>query len=166
MLKKIITYETYDGAVVTEPFYFNLTKTEIMELQLTEKTLFGDEKVAAKIKSISEKKSDEEILKADMKDLYDVFKDLVRVSYGVKTEDGKRIMKSEENYRSFLESPAYDKIMMSFFEEPQATIDFMAGLLPKEMGEEAMKTYNKEIKSVVGEEKNEEQTLDRPKNNR
>ena len=116
--------------------------------------------------SISEKKSDEEILKADMKDLYDVFKDLVRVSYGVKTEDGKRIMKSEENYRSFLESPAYDKIMMSFFEEPQATIDFMAGLLPKEMGEEAMKTYNKEIKSVVGEEKNEEQTLDRPKNNR
>ena len=148
MLKKIITFETYDGAIITEPYYFNLTKTEIMELRLTEKTLFGDDKVAAKIKTISEKDSETEVLKEDMKDLYDVFKDLIRVSYGVKSDDGKRIMKSEDYYRSFLESPAYDKLMMSFFEEPEVTIDFMAGLLPKEMGEEAKKTYNKESKNI------------------
>ena len=38
--------------------------------------------------------------------------------------------------------------MMSFFEEPQVTIDFMAGLLPKEMGDEARKSYNKEMKNI------------------
>jgi hypothetical protein len=35
MLKKTITYEDYDGNKRTEDFYFNLSKAEIMEMELS-----------------------------------------------------------------------------------------------------------------------------------
>ena len=35
MLKKTITYEDYNGTERTEDFYFNLTKAELMEMEMS-----------------------------------------------------------------------------------------------------------------------------------
>ena len=35
MLKKTITYTDYNGSERTEDFYFNLTKAEIMEMEMS-----------------------------------------------------------------------------------------------------------------------------------
>ena len=41
MLKKEITYIDFDGNNRTEVFYFNLTKAEVAEMELSEKIITG-----------------------------------------------------------------------------------------------------------------------------
>ena len=45
---------------------------------------------------------------ADGGQIMEFFEDLIKKAYGVKSEDGRRFMKSEEISRSFMESPAYE----------------------------------------------------------
>ena len=83
MLKKTITYTDYDGLERTEEFRFNLTKAELMDMELTTVGTFS--KLMQKI--IDEK---------DMVRLAKYFKELILKSYGVKSDDGKRFIKSPE----------------------------------------------------------------------
>ena len=64
MLKKTITYKDYNGVERTEDFMFNLTKAEILEMQLTK-----DGGMDAAIKKSVDAKDDPEIMK--------VFKELI-----------------------------------------------------------------------------------------
>ena len=53
MLKKTVTYTDYNGVERTEDFYFNLTRSELMEMHLT--TEGGmDEKINSIIKAKSQ----------------------------------------------------------------------------------------------------------------
>ena len=80
MFKKTITYTDYDGNERTEDFYFNLTKAELLDMEMS--TEGGLEKMINKI--ISTK---------DTVKIIAVFKDLIAKSYGEKSADGKRFIK-------------------------------------------------------------------------
>ena len=82
MLKKTITYTDYNGVERKEDFYFNLTKAELMEMEMS--TAGG---LAETIQKIVDTKDAPSIIK--------IFKDLVLKAYGEKSADGKRFIKSK-----------------------------------------------------------------------
>lgn len=117
MLKKTITYTDFNGVECTEDFYFNLTEAEIMEMQLTVEGGFGET-----IDRIVKAKNVPEITK--------IFKDLILKSYGEKSADGKRFMKTDEIRQGFAQTEAYSVLFMELAQNADAASDFINGIVP------------------------------------
>lgn len=117
MLKKTITYEDYNGAERTEDFYFNLTKAEIMEMQMS--TAGGLTEMINKV-----------VAAQDAPAIIKVFKDLVLKAYGVKSPDGRRFIKNDEVREEFAQTEAYSIIFMELATDAKAATDFVNGIIP------------------------------------
>ena len=118
MLKKTITYKDYNGVERTEDFMFNLTKAEILEMQLTKD---GGMDAAIK-KKIVDAKDAPEIMK--------VFKDLILKSYGIVSDDGRRFIKSKEISDSFAQTEAFSMLFMELATDTDAASAFVNGIVP------------------------------------
>ena len=118
MLKKTITYTDYNGNERTEDFYFNLTKAEIMEMEMS--TTGG---LAEMIKRI--------VAAQDAPAIIKVFKELILKAYGEKSPDGKKFIKSEELSNSFAQTEAYSQLFMDLATNADAAADFVNGITPK-----------------------------------
>lgn len=121
MLKKTITYTDYNGNERTEDFYFNLTKAEIMELEMS--TSGG---LAEMIKRIVSAQDAPAIIK--------IFKELVLKAYGEKSADGKRFKKNEEITTAFAETEAYSQLFMELATDADAAAAFVNGIVPNVPG--------------------------------
>lgn len=117
MLKKTITYTDYNGSERTEDFYFNLTKAEIMEMELT--TAGGLSEMIEKI-----------VAAKDAPTIIKVFKDLVLKAYGEKSPDGRRFMKSPEISEAFSQTEAYSQLFMELATDDEAAAKFVNGIIP------------------------------------
>ncbi len=126
MIKKTITYTDYDGNERTEDFYFNLSKPELIEMQTSEAG--GLEK---KIEKISKEQ--------DIKKIIELMKDIIQKSYGVKSDDGKRFIKNQDVLDEFMQSEAYSELFMDLATDANAASEFINGILPKGLVEEAKK---------------------------
>ena len=120
MLKKTITYTDYDGLERTEEFRFNLTKAELMDMELTTVGTFS--KLMQKI--IDEK---------DMVRLAKYFKELILKSYGVKSDDGKRFIKSPELSEAFSQTEAYSELYMELLSDSEYAVKFIQQVMPKDL---------------------------------
>lgn len=118
MLIKPITYTDYDGETRTENFHFNLTKAELAELNLT--TEGGLQNV---IRNIINSKDVPEITKW--------FKKIITMSYGQKSADGRRFIKSQELTDEFLQTEAYSELFINLLSDEKEATDFIDGILPK-----------------------------------
>lgn len=122
MLKKTITYTDYNGTQREEDFYFNLTKAELMEMEMS--TSGG---LAEMIQNIVKAQDAPAIIK--------VFKDLVLKAYGEKSLDGKRFMKVDENGTplsiAFSQTEAYSNLFMELATNTEAASEFVNGIVPK-----------------------------------
>lgn len=141
MLKKVITYEDYNGVVRTEECYFNLTKAELIEMhQNTGTGLDG-----LIMKEIIQEKNSTKLVK--------FLKELLVMSYGKKSDDGRLFMKNDEIRAEFMASPMYDILYSEIFTNEQAAADFIDGILPKslkEAAEAAMAAKNAQPALTVG----------------
>ena len=117
MLKKTITYTDFDGNERTEDFYFNLTKAEVAEMEMS--TEGGLTNMLDRI--ISTK---------DSKRLIATFKDIILKSYGEKSLDGKRFVKSQELRDAFEQTEAYSELFMELVESAEASAAFVNGIVP------------------------------------
>lgn len=117
MLKKTLTYTDYDNNVRTEDFYFNLTKAELTEMELSFDG--GLSKTLQKVIAAQESSK-----------IVAIFKDLVLKSYGVKSPDGKRFMKSQEIRDSFAQTEAYSDLFMSLATNAAAAAAFVNAIVP------------------------------------
>ena len=120
MLKKTITYLDYNDVERTEDFYFNLTKAEITEMEMS--TTGG---LSEKIQNIVQAQDIPEIIK--------IFKELVLKAYGVKSPDGKRFIKKEELAESFSQTEAYSQLFMELATDADAAAKFINGITPKDI---------------------------------
>lgn len=133
MLKKTITYTDYDGVERTENFYFNLTKAELMEMELS---------IAGGMKKMLER-----IIQADdMPKLMKEFKDLILRAYGEKSADGKRFVKSKELSEAFSQTEAYSELFMKLITDDKEAASFVNGVVPKDLAESAQAQMQKEAK--------------------
>lgn len=118
MLKKTITYTDYDDNQRTEDFYFNLSKAEIVEMEMSENG--GLEKLLTKM-----------IAEQDSKRLTEMFKEIILKSYGEKSLDGKRFIKSPELREAFVQTEAYSELFIALTSDTKAMEDFVNGIIPK-----------------------------------
>lgn len=126
MLKKSITYNDYNGVERTEDFYFNLTKAEIMEMELS--TSGGLVEMIQRI-----------VAAQDAPAIVKIFKDLILKAYGEKSPDGKRFVKSEEISNGFAQTEAYSQLFMELATDADAAAKFINGLVPADMNQKNIK---------------------------
>lgn len=130
MIKKTITYTDYNGNERTEEFYFNLTKADITKMELSVK---GG--LAEMIKRIVDAQ--------DTPAIIDVFEDLIKRAYGVKTPDGRGFVKRPEDLEAFMATEAYSQLFMELATDADAASKFVNGIVPadmaKQIAEEAAK---------------------------
>ena len=118
MLKKTITYTDYDGLERTEEFRFNLTKAEVVDMELTTAGTFSET-----MKRI--------IAEKDIIRIAKLFKELLLKSYGVKSDDGKRFVKSQELSEAFSQTEAYSDLYIELLSNPEEAAKFFAEVAPK-----------------------------------
>lgn len=126
MIKKTITYTDYNGTERTETFYFNLSKAELAEMQLSANG--GFETYINKI-----------VEAQDGKSMIKIFKDLILMSYGEKSTDGKRFIKNDELRDSFAQTEAYSELFMELVTDDRAAAEFINGIMPNEIQDELKK---------------------------
>lgn len=119
MLAKTITYTDYNGEERTETLYFNLSKAELMELEMS-----VDGGWAERMQKIVDAK--------DLPTLSRIFKDIILKSYGEKSADGRRFIKSDALSQSFAQSEAYSELFMELLTVDGAAADFMSKIIPQE----------------------------------
>lgn len=124
MLKKTMTYTDYNGIERTEDHFFNLSKAEIMEMEMS--TTGG---LAEMIKRIVAAQDQPAIIK--------IFKELILKAYGVKSPDGKRFIKSDEISLEFSQTEAYSQLFMELATDADAAAAFINGIIPADMAKQA-----------------------------
>jgi hypothetical protein len=118
MLKKVIKYTDFNGVEREEPFYFNLTKADLLEMEMSK-----DGGMAEFINRIVQTK--------DQRELMNLFKTFILKAYGEKSDDGKFFRKSEEISANFAATEAYSVLVMELLEnENDAAAKFINGLAP------------------------------------
>jgi hypothetical protein len=121
MKKETITYVDYNGVERTEDFYFNLSKAEVAEMELSVEGGFS--------------KMLEEIVKSnDNVRIVELFKQMVLKAYGEKSADGKRFVKSKELSEAFSQTEAYSEIFMELALDEKAAAAFVNGIMPANLG--------------------------------
>ena len=132
MLKKNIKYTDYNGVEREEDFYFNLSKAELMEMEMG--TNGG---LAEMIQQIVKSQDTASIIK--------VFKDIILKSYGEKSLDGKMFVKVSETGAplsvGFSQTEAFSQLFMELATDADAAAKFIKGIIPGdiEINEEELK---------------------------
>ena len=127
MLKKTITYNDYNGVERTEDFYFNLSKAELMEMEMS---ISGG--LTEMIEKIVATKDAPAIIK--------IFKELVLKAYGEKSADGKRFEKKNGSLaEAFAETEAYSQIFMELATDADKAAEFVNGIMPSDIAKQLPK---------------------------
>lgn len=116
MIKKTITYTDFNGETRTEPFYFHLSRAELVELETS--TIGGYKAMV-----------EEATRKEDTPTLFKVIKDFIFKSYGEKSTDGKRFVKTPDLMAAFEQSEAYSVLLMELMGDDKAAADFINGIV-------------------------------------
>lgn len=117
MFKKTVTYTDYDGVDRTESFYFNLSEAEIVEMELGTEGGWRE-----RMQRIIDSKDAPTIMRE--------FKKLIMNSYGIKSDDGRRFIKSDDISRDFVQTEAYNQIFMELVTDAKAAAEFANGIAP------------------------------------
>lgn len=130
MFKKTINYTDFNDQPQTKVLYFNLTKSEVIEMETEGTTSFSED-----LKKIVNEKNGKDIMR--------VIKKIILASYGVKSEDGQSFRKSKEITEEFEQSAVYDALFMELCTNAEAASEFITRVMPlsdeqrKQVAEEA-----------------------------
>lgn len=138
MLKKTITYEDFNGETTSEDFFFHLSKAELIELEMSH-----EGGLSASLQKIVESQ--------DGKAIIAEFKNIILSSYGKKSEDGRRFTKNQTMREEFESSEAYSTLFMELVTNTDSAIEFINGVIPKGMVEEAERVSQAPTLTAVAE---------------
>lgn len=132
MLRKIIKYtDLFTNKEVEETFYFHLSKAELVELEMS--TEGG---LSESLKRIVESEDGKQIIAE--------FKNIILMAYGQRSEDGRFFKKTQELRDEFASSEAYSALFMEMVTDTNAGIEFITGVVPAGLAEEAAEIARKE----------------------
>lgn len=114
MIKEPITYTDYNGVERTEDFYFNISKAELIEMEM-----MTDGGMQQYLEEISKSKDNKRIMQA--------FKEIITKAYGVKSPDGRRFIKNAEVTDAFLQSEAYSELIVKLATDADYALKFVSG---------------------------------------
>lgn len=120
MLKREIKYINFNDEPVVETFYFNLSKTELVDMEVGQA---GG--MANFIQRIIDEKDNSKIIA--------MFKDFTLKAIGEKSEDGKRFIKTDEIRKNFEQSAAFEALYMELLTVEDAAVEFFNGCMPADL---------------------------------
>lgn len=118
MLKEKITYTDYNNTTRTEEFYFNLSESDLIRLQAEA----DGESLEDMLRRVSESGS--------AKIVFNAFNKILSLAYGEKTPDGRRLVKGDDIWKAFTETPAYDVLILKMLRDPSYSANFINNLIP------------------------------------
>lgn len=120
MYVKEIEYTDFNGVARKEKFYFNLTKAEILDMEL------------GKTGGLTE--YIQKILEAqDTPAIMTLFKTLLLKSYGVKSDDGRRFIKNDQIREDFEQTQAFSDLYMLLALDDDEAAKFVNAIVPEDM---------------------------------
>ena len=131
MLKKTITFTNYDGEEQSMDAYFNLTRTECIDLNLEYEADGG--LIGRMRRLIGEQQKDGAV---PQKPAVDFVKLLIDRSYGVRPKDNPSVfLKKDENgtplINKFKQSLAYDAYVYGLLTGEESLDEFAKNVMPK-----------------------------------
>ena len=117
MLVKKISYTDFDGNEREETHYFNLTRTEVVEMQWS---------TPGGLKALLDRIVEEQ----DIKEILDIIREILSKAYGVKSADGRRFDKDPALWVNFTQSLAFDELFMELMTNAGYAAEFMNGIVP------------------------------------
>lgn len=145
MITFTLEYQDFNGNPVKEDYSFHLSKAEAIELQFESSN--GLDVDLTEIMASDDKKR-----------IFAAFKMLIGKTVGKKSEDGKRFIKSPEITKEFFESEAFSEFITRMMTDPDAATGFVVGVLPTDLGEQALE----KIKAEGFSKKNEDVSKKNP----
>ena len=130
MIKKTINYTDYNGNHRKMDAYFNLTKAELVRMQAG--TSGG---LDEKLQQISDAKNGNAAI--------DVIEDVIKRSYGIKTDDGG-FVKKQEYLEAFMATEAYSELFMQLLTDDVAAAEFIKGVIPADLAKQAAELIDKQ----------------------
>ena len=138
MLKKSISYDGYNGQTFKEDFYFNLSKAELVELELSHKGGLSES-----LKRIVASEDGAEIIKE--------FKSIILKSYGKRSEDGKRFIKNQQLRDEFEATEAYSVLFIELVTDTDAATEFVQGIMPQGLVEDQLELVQSPLQNPSAE---------------
>lgn len=126
MLKKVIDYVDYDGNSRSEEAYFNISRPEALNWT-TE--IIGDEAISEDDTRDLETVLMEVVKTKSGKKIMDIFESLILKSYGKKSPDGRRFIKSKELSEEFRQTEAYSELFTELVTNADAAAAFVKGIV-------------------------------------
>ena len=129
MIMKTIKYVDYDGVERSESFFFNLSKAELVSMDF-------------EIEGGFKRKIEKVIEAQNQRELIEIFKDIIFRSYGEKSADGRRFIKSKEISEAFTQTEAYSELFMELATDAKAAEAFIKGIMPADVAKDALADPN------------------------
>jgi hypothetical protein len=142
MLKKTITYKDFNDEDISEEHFFHLSKAELVELEMGQDGGYSEQM--------------QRIIDAeDNKSLIAEFKRLILLSYGKKSSDGRKFIKTQELRDDFTSTGAYSALFMELVTNTDAAVKFVTGIIPADMAAEAAEAMRSETPQSKPEDSTE-----------
>lgn len=127
MYIKTIEYKDYLGNMRKEDFYFNLSESEVMEMELSKEGGFSQW-----ITRIANAQNTPELIK--------LFKSMILMSYGERSLDGKSFFKKDPETgrplsEAFEQTAAYPVLFMELATNTEAATEFINKVIPENAAE-------------------------------
>lgn len=144
MYHKKVTYEDFNGNQQTEDLYFHLRKDELAKFAASEEGGV-DKKIQEILGPVGLKDTDSEeeaakkvqdtLSTADIATIMDIYKALILMAYGKKSEDGQRFYKKDPETGKplrdeFEQSAAFEAIFDEISQNSDAASAFIEGAVP------------------------------------
>jgi hypothetical protein len=130
MILKTIKFKNYAGEEEVGTFHFNLSKGELVKMQMSaidHRTESFEDKLEKIGSSLNGKA------------LIEVIDEIIDISYGVKTTDGKRFIKNAADLEFFKSTEAYSELVVELCTDAIKASEFVNGLVPADLRAEVQK---------------------------
>lgn len=139
MLKKIVKFEDFNGEQQEAEVHFNLTKTELANYY-------------ARFEGGFDQYFAEAVRRGDLETVSKLMFDFIHMSYGQKSPDGLRFVKTEEDLFNFKQTAVYDEVCSTVMQDVDSFLDFVYAIVPSKIGAEAKKETEKARKQLALED--------------
>jgi hypothetical protein len=133
MFAKTIKYKNFADEDCYQEFYFHIGKAELIEL--------GVANIHGRLQRIKNTQNGPEILKE--------IRELVHMSAGIRSDDGKRFIKNAEAKSALFDSNAYDELLFELATDAESAADFVNKLFPQDLLNEMVQRMKGQEKATV-----------------
>lgn len=139
MYAKLIKFEDFNGTKREEEHFFNLNKAEVIKWLTTS----GDYTLDKVLERLSKERNGKKIM--------EIFEEMIKMSYGKPSLDGRKFEKTDEIWNDFYQSDAYSELFTELVTDATKAADFVNKIIPKDLAEEVAKIIKENPDGVPAE---------------